>query len=78
MLLMTISPESVVDVAGEGLARPLVLLGAEGPGLREGTIRACEGCGGRAVRIPINPEADSVNVATAGAVALSWLRRGRD
>lgn len=43
-----------------------ILLGAEGPGLPTDLIAACE-----PVRIPMSEGFDSVNVATAGAIALS-------
>ena len=49
-----------------------VLLGAEGPGLPDGLIDAA-----RAVRIPMSPGFDSINVATAGAVALSRIFEAR-
>ena len=45
-----------------------ILLGAEGPGLPDALIKAC-----RPVRIPMKPGFDSVNVATAGAIALSHV-----
>jgi tRNA G18 (ribose-2'-O)-methylase SpoU len=45
-----------------------ILLGAEGPGLPECLIKAC-----KSVRIPMSPGFDSVNVATAGAIALSHV-----
>lgn len=47
-----------------------ILLGAEGPGLPEALIAACE-----PVRIPMRAGFDSVNVATAGAIALSHVFR---
>jgi len=47
-----------------------LLLGAEGPGLPEALIDACQ-----AVRIPMRTGFDSVNVATAGAIALSHVFR---
>jgi tRNA G18 (ribose-2'-O)-methylase SpoU len=50
--------------------KPAIVLGAEGPGLTSQTINACS-C---AVKIPMAPGTDSLNVATALAVALSWLR----
>lgn len=55
------------------LARPdklAILLGAEGPGLPDALIAACE-----PVRIPMRAGFDSVNVATAGAIALSHVFR---
>ena len=45
-----------------------VLLGAEGPGLSETMIEAAQ-----PVRIPMSTGFDSVNVATAGAIALSHV-----
>ena len=47
-----------------------ILLGAEGPGLPNALIAACE-----PVRIPMQAGFDSVNVATAGAIALSHVFR---
>lgn len=49
-----------------------ILLGAEGPGLPDDVIAAC-----RAVRIPMSEGFDSVNVATAGAIALAHVFAGR-
>ena len=49
--------------------RVAVLLGSEGPGLSEGA-RAMADC---RVRIPIEPEIDSLNVATASGIALHRL-----
>ncbi|HTZ45511.1 MAG TPA: RNA methyltransferase [Jatrophihabitans sp.] len=50
-------------------ARWAVLLGAEGPGLTEGALAESD----RWVRIPMAAGVDSLNVATAGAVALAHL-----
>jgi len=47
-----------------------LVLGAEGPGLPEEAIARA-----RALRIPMAADVDSLNVATAGAVALSHLVR---
>jgi tRNA G18 (ribose-2'-O)-methylase SpoU len=49
--------------------RVALLLGAEGPGLSEAALRAAD----RRVRIPMEPGVDSVNVATAAAIALAAL-----
>ena len=49
-----------------------ILLGAEGPGLPAALIKAC-----KPVRIPMMTGFDSVNVATAGAIALSHVFRER-
>jgi tRNA G18 (ribose-2'-O)-methylase SpoU len=46
--------------------RHAILLGSEGPGLQDATIAAAS----RQVRIPMTPGSDSLNVATALAVAL--------
>ena len=50
--------------------RMAVVLGAEGPGLPDSTLRRAD----RRVRIPIEADVDSLNVAAAAAVALSHLR----
>ncbi|MEZ5947525.1 MAG: RNA methyltransferase [Hyphomonas sp.] len=47
-------------------ARLAILLGAEGPGLPADLIAACS-----PVRIPMSDGFDSINVATAGAIALA-------
>lgn len=57
------------------LARPdkvALLLGTEGPGLSAAARGACH----QLVTIPMAPGADSLNVATAGAVALYHLQQG--
>ncbi|MCA8900775.1 MAG: RNA methyltransferase [Hyphomonas sp.] len=48
--------------------RLAILLGAEGPGLPDDLIAACT-----PVRIPMSEGFDSINVATAGAIALSHV-----
>lgn len=53
------------------IERPAILLGAEGPGLEERTRSlACV-----RVRIPMSVGVDSLNVVTAGAIALNRLVR---
>lgn len=49
-------------------AKLAILLGAEGPGLSDALIRAA-----KPVRIPMRTGFDSVNVATAGAIALAHV-----
>jgi tRNA G18 (ribose-2'-O)-methylase SpoU len=49
--------------------RVALLLGAEGPGLSAAALAAVD----RRVRIPMEPGVDSVNVATAAAIALAAL-----
>jgi tRNA G18 (ribose-2'-O)-methylase SpoU len=51
--------------------RVALVLGSEGPGLNEGTLVAAR----RRLRIPIEPDVDSLNVAAAAAVALYVLTR---
>lgn len=51
--------------------RAVVVVGAEGPGLAAATLAAP---GLEAIRIAMAPGVDSLNVATAAAVALSHLR----
>jgi tRNA G18 (ribose-2'-O)-methylase SpoU len=52
--------------------RLALLLGAEGPGLSTALMDRC-----RRVSIPMAAGADSLNVATAGAIALSHVRLAR-
>ncbi|OBJ45397.1 rRNA methyltransferase [Mycolicibacterium mucogenicum] len=54
--------EALAPLAGEKVG---VLVGAEGPGLTEHTMRACE----VRARIPMSRGTDSLNVATAAALA---------
>ena len=46
-----------------------VVLGAEGPGLREATLRAAD----VVVGIPMAEGVDSLNVAAAGAILMHWM-----
>lgn len=56
----------------EAPARTLLLLGTEGPGLPEALMARA-----RRVRIAMAPGFDSLNVATAGAIALHHLAKRR-
>jgi tRNA G18 (ribose-2'-O)-methylase SpoU len=68
LLAMTPDPaaqslaDAMADLADERVA---VLVGAEGPGLKEHTMRASD----TRVRIPMSRGTDSLNVATAAALA---------
>lgn len=71
---VALSPGAEVDlrdVRGDDLGPGVVavVVGAEGPGLDADTIEACQ----RVVSIPMTPGVDSLNVATAAAVALHHL-----
>lgn len=61
--------ESLGGLVADELPRIALLLGAEGPGLTEPAMRSAD----RRVRIPMAAGVDSVNVATAAAIALSAL-----
>lgn len=64
--------EPIGDVASDIAARKpriALLVGAEGPGLSDAALAACD----RRVRVPIAPGVDSLNVATAAAVAFHRL-----
>jgi tRNA G18 (ribose-2'-O)-methylase SpoU len=82
--LLTLKREHGFTILGAALgpeARPLasvqrpskfaLVLGSEGPGLSRGARNACD----ELVTIPMAPGADSLNVATAGAVALFHLQQ---
>lgn len=62
---------SAVDIGSvQWPQRTALVLGAEGPGLRPETLARCA----LRVRIPMSPGADSLNVAHACGIALSWMR----
>ncbi|MFV0496179.1 TrmH family RNA methyltransferase [Mycobacterium sp.] len=61
-------PDAMAAVAGDPVA---LLVGAEGPGLTAAALRIAD----MAVRIPMSRGTDSLNVATAAAVA--FYERGR-
>jgi len=69
--------EPLEAVAGglveHGGGRVALLLGSEGPGLSPAAVAACD----RRVRIAMESGVDSLNVATAAAVALHCLRSAR-
>lgn len=61
--------ETVGDVAATRPPRAAVIVGAEGPGLSPASLAAAD----RRAHIPMAAGVDSVNVATAAAIALSLL-----
>lgn len=65
---LTPRPDAV-PLAGAGLAagKTAILLGSEGPGLTDAAITAAD----LAVRIPMSRDVDSLNVATAAAIAFA-------
>ena len=63
------APEPLGVLVADAPERLALLLGAEGPGLSPEALDAVD----RRVRIPMAPGLDSVNVATAAAIALSAL-----
>ncbi|MGU3539229.1 TrmH family RNA methyltransferase [Methylobacterium sp. A54F] len=68
---LALSPRGGTDLADLPVPdRALLILGTEGPGLPEALMG-----GARTVRIPMAPGFDSLNVATAGALALHRLAR---
>lgn len=73
VVALTPRPEAVpLDAARlHDLNRVALLVGAEGPGLSPAALAAAD----RQVAIPMAPEVDSLNVATAAAVAFYAARR---
>ncbi len=70
---LAMTPGAANDIADIALpARALVLLGSEGPGLPPELMAGCQ-----KIRIGMAAGFDSLNVATAGAIALHALLRRR-
>jgi len=68
-IALTTGGDSIsLDDVGE-IAKPAVILGAEGPGLSAEASLSAD----IRVRIPMSPGVDSLNVVTAAAIALSRL-----
>ena len=61
---------SMEDPRLPGIPKLAMVLGTEGEGLREATIKACD----LTVKIPMSHGVDSLNVAAASAVAF-WATR---
>lgn len=74
-LTPSVDAEAVSEICLDSDRRPMLILGTEGPGLASKTMDMVRRAGGRAVRIEIEPEADSLNVAVACALALHRVRR---
>jgi tRNA G18 (ribose-2'-O)-methylase SpoU len=77
VVALTPAPDAApVDRLGEPdggtPSRRALLLGAEGPGLTAGALAAAD----RRIRIPLAPGVDSLNVATAAAIAFHVVRAG--
>ena len=69
VLALTPSGDVPVERLGGGLGRVIVMVGSEGDGLSRAALEAAD----TTVRIPMAPAVDSVNVATAAAIALHRL-----
>src|SRR5262249_16988736 len=67
VLALTPSPDATTidEVAASRREKVAIVLGAEGPGLTDETLAMADVC----VRIPMSNTVDSVNVATAAAIA---------
>jgi tRNA G18 (ribose-2'-O)-methylase SpoU len=66
---LTPSGDATVDQLGPEMEAVVIMVGAEGAGLSEAAMAAAD----TRVRIPVAPAVDSVNVATAAAIALHRL-----
>jgi len=72
--VMALTPAGTAELSSVAVpSRVAVLLGSEGPGLTPEAVAAAD----VAVRIPMVGGVDSLNVATAGAVAFYALSAGR-
>lgn len=63
---IALTPSGDVDLADVRAERVAVVVGPEGPGLSDETMARCD----HRARIPMAPGVDSLNVATAAAIAL--------
>jgi tRNA G18 (ribose-2'-O)-methylase SpoU len=77
LTLLALTPAADADPIGEleiGADEPIgLLLGAEGPGLTDGTLATAD----RRVRIPMSGAVDSINVGSAAAVAFYAVAEAR-
>jgi tRNA G18 (ribose-2'-O)-methylase SpoU len=67
--VIALSPSGALEIGGDAAppGKLALLLGAEGRGLAVPTLARC-----KTARIPMRPGWDSLNVASASAVALHW------
>ena len=63
--LVALTPRGEEKLRRVSADRIALVLGAEGPGLSEGTLEACH----HRMRIPMRPDLDSIGVASAAAIA---------
>ena len=63
--LVALTPRGDEELRRVDADRVALVLGAEGPGLSEGALAACQ----HRMRIPIRPDVDSIGVASAAAIA---------
>lgn len=75
LIAMTPAPGAIAldEVKLAADEKVAILLGAEGPGLTDETIQACD----LAVRIPMSGQVDSINVGSAAAVAFYGIAQAR-
>jgi tRNA G18 (ribose-2'-O)-methylase SpoU len=71
--VLALTPDAAGPLTAAPADRVAVLLGSEGPGLTPDAVAAADS----AARIPMSGGVDSLNVATAGAVAFYALGAGR-
>ena len=72
--VLALSPRGELIIGGQQRpksSRVAFLLGAEGPGLSEETLKRCV-----TARIPMTGTWDSLNVSVTSGIALAWLRAG--
>lgn len=67
------SGAAMIEQAVSGASKLAIVLGAEGPGLRPGVVKACA----ELARIPIASEMESLNVSNAAAIAFYEAQRAR-
>jgi tRNA G18 (ribose-2'-O)-methylase SpoU len=68
--VIALSPRGTLEIGRTPppVGKVALLLGAEGPGLHDSTLRRCT-----SARIAMSKDWDSLNVAAASAIALHWM-----